>query len=361
MQRTAVVGAGGNIGSHLVPHLGRIPGVGQVTLIDWDIYEERNLLSQDIIPLDMGKPKATVQARRLRRINPTLHVNAIADAVQNVPLGHLRADVIVACLDSRSARQYVNWAAWRLGVPWIDAGVEGGGLLVRVNVYMPGPGAPCLECAWDERDYAALEQTYPCQGQTAKPAPSNAPSSLGALAASLQVIECQKLLAEQWDRVAVGRQVLIDAAYHKHYVTAFQRNPQCRFDHAVWNIGKVGRQPEELAILQALELGRRTGGEEGPLTLRVEGRTFVKKLSCPGCGQTRSLLRLYGRLSPAERTCAQCGLELVAAGFDMVDRLDAVSLSKKVLARSLRNIGFRPGDVFTVSGGPSGESHYEIG
>src|SRR6185295_15243005 len=36
-----VVGAGGNIGSHAVPHLGRMAGVRRVVLIDRDVYEKK--------------------------------------------------------------------------------------------------------------------------------------------------------------------------------------------------------------------------------------------------------------------------------------------------------------------------------
>src|SRR5439155_23871873 len=130
-----------------------------------------------------------VQARRLRRINPALAVTEIFAAVENVALGLLRGAVLLACLDSRAARRSVNTAVWRLGMPWIDAGVLADGLLARVNVYLPGPDQPCLECAWEERDYEALEQEYPCAGQGVAPA-TNAPSALGALAASLQALEC---------------------------------------------------------------------------------------------------------------------------------------------------------------------------
>src|SRR6185295_12516568 len=233
-KRIVVVGAGGNIGSHLVPHLARMPNAGHVTLIDRDVYEAKNLSSQDISPGDVGKRKVGVQARRMRRINHELQAEAIFDAVERVPLGKLKADVILACLDSRIARQHVSQFAWRLGVPLIDSGVEPTSLLARVNVYLPGPDSPCLECAWDDRDYDALEQTYPCAGFVSNAAATNAPSTLGALAASLQAIECQKLLSGQFESVAVSKQVLIDAAHHKHYVTAFRRNPNCRFDHEVW-------------------------------------------------------------------------------------------------------------------------------
>jgi molybdopterin/thiamine biosynthesis adenylyltransferase len=353
-----VVGAGGNIGSHLVAHLARMPQVRRITLIDRDVYEAANLASQDITPRDVGKQKAIVQARKLRLINPSLSVQPIADAVERVPLGKLRADVILSCLDSRIARQYVNQFAWRLGVPLIDAGVEPGGLLARVNVYVPGAEGPCMECAWDDRDYDALEQTYPCQGYEAKIPATNAPSSLGALAASLQSIECQKLLTGEIDRAAINKQVLIDASYHRHYVTSFRRNQKCRFgNHEVWDVEKLRRSLTEMTVEQALKLGRKTGN--GSASFRLEGRPFVKRLTCAGCGATRPMLRLECSLSGNDRTCLKCQGRMMATGLDLMERLNAGSVMQAELKRSLRGLGLRAGDVFSV-GDDQREFHYEI-
>lgn len=354
-----VIGAGGNIGSHLVPHLGRMPEVARVTLIDRDVYEPANLLTQDITPRDVGRQKAVVQARRLSCINAALRVTAIPQAVERVPLGRLRADVILACLDSRRARQYVNQAAWRLGAMWIDAGVEAGGLLARVNVYAPGDERPCLECAWDEHDYAALEQSYPCLGFVEQTFQTNAPSSLGALAASLQAIECGKVLSGKLEQLAVSQQVLINAAQHKHYVTTYRRNPDCRFGHETWSIERLCRQPQDVSVRQALELLGQDSVVKGQTGLRVDGDPFVRKLSCAGCGETKELLRLQSRLRPAERTCASCGQMMLAAGRDLSERLEAGALSERVLERSLYSLGFRRGDVFGV-GSRAHESHFEI-
>src|SRR5213594_4159488 len=152
MARVTIVGAGGNIGSHLVPHIGRTTGVSLITLVDRDRYEADNLPAQDIDTRDVGRSKAEAQARRLRRINPGLAVVALNADVEAVPLGALRADVILACLDSRRARLVVNQAAWRLGVPWIDAGVDGGDRLVRIQTFVPASDAACLECAWEQAD-----------------------------------------------------------------------------------------------------------------------------------------------------------------------------------------------------------------
>ena len=287
-------------------------------------------------------------------------MNAIHDSVERVPLGKLRSDVILACLDSRAARQHVNQFAWRLGVPLIDAGVEAGGMLARVNVYVPGAESPCIECAWDDRDYQALEQLYPCLKFSSGIPATNAPSSLGALAASLQAIECLKLLTGQSDRAAVGKQILLDANHHKHYITAFRRNPNCRFSgHEVWDIERLESSIEDLTLWEALGLLHQGVGVNGS-ELRIEGKSFVTRLTCPGCGKTRSLLRLGCSLRRSQTRCVKCGRCMITPGFDSLERLSADVVPRSALSRSLRSLGLRRGEVFSVSG-EQGEIHFEIG
>jgi adenylyltransferase/sulfurtransferase len=350
-----VVGAG-NIGSHLIPHLGRM-GLRRVRVIDPDTYEGGNLQNQDIRRDDVGRPKAIVQAERLRCVDPALDVSAIPDAVENVPLGLLRADVVLACLDSRAARRTVNAAAWRLGVPWVDAGVLGEELLARVNVYRPGHGEPCAECAWDDATYAALEQVYPCADRVAA-RPTNAPSSLGALAAALQALECRKVLAGQWDVAAVGRQVTVSALAHRHYVTRFVVNARCRFDHEILDVERIDRHPAAITLAGAFAVGRELSG---PLRLRVAQQVFARTLRCLACGQAKDLgLRLLGRLRASERACAACGEPTQAAGWDVREWLPAAGLPAAVEQGSLRRLGVHRGDVLTVAGS-AGAVHVQIG
>jgi molybdopterin/thiamine biosynthesis adenylyltransferase len=342
-----LIGAGGNIGSHLVPHLGRMPGIGRVTLIDRDVYEERNLVSQDILPGDIGRPKAMVQARRLRAINPRLHVIPLEEPVENLPLGVLRADVILAALDSRRARQCVNEIAWRLKVPWCDSGVRSEEFLARITVYVPGEDVPCLECAWSDSDYEQIEQIYPCQDvSTMKEIPTNAPSCLGALAASMQALECCKILEGRLDRAAVGRQITIDSQWHNHYEMRYRRNPDCRFDHKSWNIKKLPLRLDQFTLEDALGLGDR---------IELDHRPFVKGLLCPGCGSERSVFFLSAALNREARRCTQCGTVMTASGFDTLERIDG-RLPQKILNYPLNKVGFREGDVFHAGD----ENYFEI-
>ncbi len=342
MKSITLVGAGGNIGSHLVPHLGRMRGIGRVTLVDRDIYEKRNLVSQDILPGDIGSDKALVQARRLNAINPNLYVIPVVGSVENLPLGNLRADAMLTALDSRRSRQWVNEIAWRLGMPWCDSGVRSEEMLARIIVYLPGEGAPCLECAWSDSDYEKIEQVYPCDDFTGTDGiPTNAPSCLGALAASLQALECRKILEGQFDRIAAGRQITIDAQWHQNHQMRYQRNSQCRFDHRSWSIEKLHCALDTFTVEDALRLGDR---------IELDRKPFVKRLVCPGCGRERSLFYLAAALSPEARKCPGCGTAMIATGFDTMERIDCHS-SKQILGCSFGEIGLREGDIFHTGNG----------
>jgi hypothetical protein len=344
-----VIGCGGNIGSFLVSHLGRIPGLELATLIDRDRYEEKNLVSQDITRRDVGQPKALVQARRLRAINPAVRVRAIVDAVENVPTGLLRADVVLTGLDSRRSRQWVNEGVWRLGQGWIDAGVEGEDLQARIAIYQPGPDAPCLECAWSTRSYELLAQTYPCNGRPSDPPPTNAPSALGALTAARQILECRKLVVGPVEQAATGHELFMDAAYHKQFLTRLRRNPACRFDHEVWR--PEGTVRSGLPLSRAAELGVFEGGPWP--RLRVHGRLFALGARC-GCGTPP--LRLAGAL---DTRCDRCGRLLAPAGTDLRAELDVESLPGPLRRLSLRDVGARRGDLLSLVA-PAGSRHFEL-
>ena len=355
-----LIGAGGNIGSHAVAHLARMAGVERILLVDRDIYEEKNLASQDIMPGDVGKPKVAVQAARIRRINPHMKVVAIHDEIQNVPLGRLRCAVILSGLDSREARRYLNEAVWHLGVPWIDAAVDGAGLLARINVYAPKRCDVCMECAWDQNDYDALEQEYPCTGRVDGVAATNAPSSVGALAASLQTIECRKVLADQWPETALGKQVLLDALHHRQYVTSFRRNGQCRFEHDVWNIAELPRESARLTVREALDSGGRDAGGSDGSALRVEGDVFVRNPMCPACKMPQRIVHLRRRLNDKMLRCAGCGAAITLSGADMVEEIRVGDLPRPQSPYTLGTLGLREGDVFDVAA--NGRTrHYMIG
>jgi molybdopterin/thiamine biosynthesis adenylyltransferase len=340
-RHVVIAGAGGNTGSHLLPHLGRMHGIARLTLVDPDVYTAGNLSAQDIETGQVGEVKVRAQAARLRAINPTLDVTTMAERIEDVPRGLLRGDLLVSCLDSRAARQHVNEIAYRLGVAWIDCGVLGSQNLARVTARLPAADAACLECPWDRDGYALVEQEYACGFENSTVQPTMASSALGGLAAALVAIEIAKLLGGEVETSAVGRQVTLDAQHLSLVVSLNSRNPNCLFDHRTWCIEPWRCRLQSQTVGDTLAtLG----------SLRVEGHRFVYALMCPGCGRREESLRL----NRPQAHCATCGRRMTAPGFEARDRLD-INLPREYLNLTLAQIGLRAEDVVSA-----GDWHYQL-
>jgi molybdopterin/thiamine biosynthesis adenylyltransferase len=351
-RRVVIVGAGGNIGSQLVPHIARMRGVDAVTLIDPDTYKRKNVATQNIAAAEVGLPKVEAQRRRIAAIGLDKDVAAIQDEVERVPVSLLRGTVMLSCLDSRRGRQYMNWASWRLGVPWIDSGVQADGLLARVSVYLPGPDAPCLECGWSQEDYRQLEQTYPCGGGSTGYA-TNAPAYLGALAASIQANECEKLLEGRWNSLCRNQEILIDGLRYKTYVTSLRSNPDCRMDHRTWTLECLDGDAGELTLEDVVRWAvPRFDGATGGMALSVENAGFVMELACMrGCSNRTIPRRLTTRIPEADRRCAACSELMQPVGLRIEEALALHEFSVSERATSLRSLGMQGGDVFRIACG----------
>ena len=338
-----VAGAGGNTGSHLLPHLARMREVTRLTLVDPDVYTAENHVAQNIGYEDIGQPKVAAQAATLAQIRPDLAVSAIRERIEDVPRGQLRCDLFVSCLDSKAARQRVNEIAWRLGIPWLDCGVLGSQDLVRVSGYAPALDAPCVECAWDpgpHGQYAVLEHEYLC-GAGAQAFPTQATSALGGLASSLLAFEIARIMRCDRGESIAGRQLVLDARHHTAQVTAERRNPRCRFDHRTWEIEPWVCAPRTTTLGAALDsLG----------SLALEGHCFAGELICPSCG-TRELLLALNR---PRASCVACHRQLAQLDFRVLDRLQP-PLSTEWTRRTLAEIGFCAGDIVN-----NGRAHYEL-
>jgi len=244
---------------------------------------------------------------------------------------HASADVI-SLASTRDCRQHLNQFAWRLGVPLIDAGVEAG---------VCSPESTCtwlgLCPAWNARGMTAimrrLNRRIPASVQ---PQALRVPTRLrawrvGGLASSNRVPET--LEWSDWlccDR----RQVLVDAAFHNTTSPLSGAIRCCRFSsHAVWNIHRLNRSVKDLTL--APSLGTRDGGggrNNSSPALRIEGKPFVKRLTCSGCGA--GALAVAARNVPArsQTKCANAGDGMIATGFDVLERLNTSGVSRKRVA-----------------------------
>lgn len=346
----------GNIGSPLAGHVARLAKCTELTLVDRDCYEAKNVQSQGVSPGDVGLPKADAQARRVREVRPDIEVHAVTGDIEDAPLGMLRADAFLTAVDSRRARQVISERLIWIGAPlWIDSGVDADRGLVRVSVFAPENVAQaCIQCSWSEEDYAAIEARYSCLDGNG-PAPTGASSTLGAVAAALQSMELERALAvvrpeEAWQWIA-GCSELNGRRW------SLSRNQRCRFDHRRLPIEPAGAAAGELSLASLLRMAEAGAG----WSLAVPGHQFVRKICCSHCGLVRDPLFLEAALLSQKPPCERCGKPLEPRTLLTEERLDAGSLAGDLLDQPLSALGLRPHEVVEVNGG-SGESRFlELG
>jgi len=122
----AVVGLGG-LGGAVTEILARM-GVGRLTLVDGDRFEDSNLNRQILSSIaQLGHSKAAAARQRVDQINPSVGCLGPAGFLtpENAPELLASCDVVVDCLDNLPARFMVEDACRRVGRPLVSAAVAG--------------------------------------------------------------------------------------------------------------------------------------------------------------------------------------------------------------------------------------------
>jgi hypothetical protein len=220
---------------------------------------------------------------------------------------------------------------------------------------LPGRSS-CLECGWGPRDYELLGQQVPCAAGGATAPATGAAPELGAIAAGLAASLCRRLVTDGSAADALAdRQWFYDVPSGRGWSATYAPNPDCRLDHARWDIVALGSGSVEMSLRDALALG---GAQADDSALSVPGQLFVHRLRCPKCAVVRRVrCRLSGRL--AQRHCVSCGAPLLIAAIDSAPRLSSDSATNAVLGQPLARRGFVAGDVISV-GAPGAERHYQL-
>ena len=124
--RVGVVGLGG-LGGTVAEVLARM-GVGRLTLVDGDRFEDSNLNRQLLSTVaGLGQLKSEAARARVGRINPSVDVTALTEFVTAENAGAVLGgcDVVVDCLDNLRTRFVVEDACRRIGCPLVSAAVAG--------------------------------------------------------------------------------------------------------------------------------------------------------------------------------------------------------------------------------------------
>lgn len=135
-----IVGLGG-LGGCVTEILARI-GVGELILVDGDVFEDSNLNRQLLARVeDLGKKKAIAAENRVISINPGVNVRGFPVYLDAQNCSELigRAGVAVDCLDSIPDRFVLEAGCRRKNIPMVSAAI--GGESGQATIVYPGdPG-----------------------------------------------------------------------------------------------------------------------------------------------------------------------------------------------------------------------------
>jgi Dinucleotide-utilizing enzymes involved in molybdopterin and thiamine biosynthesis family 2 len=337
--RVLVVGAGA-LGNEILKNLALL-GFERIAVVDLDRIEESNL-SRAILfnSQDVGSFKAEAAARSLQKIAPQARVQPlVANVVQNCGLGLFAwSDVVIAGLDNREARLWINRCAWKMNRPWIDGAIEGINGLARVFV---AGAAPCYECTLGETDWKLLEQRMSCnlllreansEGKVATT------PTISSVIAGIEVQEAVKLLHGMPTLASSG--FVFEGLNHTSYKVEYTANPDCMSHFTFADVVELPQRSSELTLE---DLRQRGAKDLGSAEVVVEfSRDIVHALECPQCGTKEERFVPVGSIRYDQGRCPRDGQMRV------VKAIHSYSGSESFGGRTLDIVGLPLYDVFSV-------------
>ncbi len=299
-----VIGAGA-LGNEILKNLALL-GFRRVLVVDSDRIELSNL-SRSVLyrPDDVGRSKAQTAALAAAVLADAPTYRGIdANIMVDLGLGVFGwADVVIAGLDNREARLWINRSAWKMGRPWIDGAIEGVSGLARV--FLPGR-APCYECTLGEADWAIIDKRMSCNLLTREEmlggkTPTTPTTS--SVIAGIEVQEAVKLLHGL--PVLASRAFVFDGLHHTSYVVDYTENPDCRSYVLSGDMVEYPGASARTTLADLFGFARERLGGDGPVVL--EFSRDVISLRCTRCGETANRFMPVGSVPESEGRCPSCG------------------------------------------------------
>lgn len=346
--RVLVVGAGA-LGNEILKNLALL-GFRKVAVVDMDSIERSNL-SRTVLFREnqIGQLKADAAVGAFESLANGATATAIAaNVVYECGLGLFGwSDIIIAGLDNREARLWINSAAWKMNRPWIDGAIEGINGIARI--FLPGR-APCYECTLGETDWEQLHRRLSCnllRHEAVVEGKVPTTPTISSIIAGVQVQEAVKLLHDL--PTLASRAFIFEGLNHTSYVIDYTENPNCTSHYTFEHIVPLHYTSSELT-LEGLRL--RACADLGTRDAVIEfSREVISQLVCQNCNQAEEIFAPVGTLSYAHGRCPRDGHQR------SVVTIHNYSGHEELGSRTLDQLGLPLYDVF-VARSPTAEIAY---
>src|SRR5580692_2430300 len=337
--KVMVVGAGA-LGNEILKNLALL-GFRKIILVDMDRIDESNLSRMILFRKgDVGEFKVNVAARIYKEICAEATVQPLtANVATECGLGLFAwSDVILAGLDNREARLWINRSAWAVNRPWIDGAIEGINGVARV--FLPGR-APCYECTLGAVDWEILQRRMSCnllahEQVTEGKVPTT--PTIASIVAGMEVQEAVKLI--HGVPTLDGKGFVFEGLNHTSYRVEYSENPDCMSHYTLPEIVKLGKRSDEMCLEQ---LWQRAQADLGSGSVTIDfSRDVIHKLACPHCEKEQELFVPVGSVTYETGRCPHDG------HMRTVEVLHGFTGSESFGSRKLSELGLPLFDIFTA-------------
>jgi molybdopterin/thiamine biosynthesis adenylyltransferase len=356
-----VIGVG-SVGMHLVDHCARL-GVRSLLLVDPGRFKPESTLTHPVQPGDLGRTKVTAAGAHAKAISPDTRIFVIERAFESLPMSTWAgASAFLLASDNLLAESRVSQAALQLGIPLLQAAVEGRTLTAQVrSLSNADDQSPDLPCGYSQDEWEQLDRgtRYSCAGASAAGAswagtestapaaePTQVPTAsvphLCAIAANLALMELTRRAVGVGDLLE-SRVIEYCGFTQRITHTRLERKADCPLDHTRM---KLERSGSDLGQRSIRELQRAAGCDGDPLrsvSFHVEGQRFAVLASCK-CPTHPRLDRFVANGQDAG-PCPKCGERRRPHVLHSHDEVPLSALDEH-RARSLASLGAgSPGGV----------------
>jgi adenylyltransferase/sulfurtransferase len=315
--KVCVVGVGG-LGNPITTRLVAM-GIGKIRIIDRDVIELSNLHRQTMFDeSDVGQIKVEVAARKLKKLNPDVEIEALAISINDYTAVDAveGCDVVIDALDSVNARYALNKACVEKNIPF----VTGAAVAVSGQAFTIIPHqTACYSCMFPALD----EDSMPtCSIEGVHP-------SILSIIGGIEVAEAVKIILGK--KPSLSDRILHADLENLDFVTTRTfRAEEC----PVCGSGKAESAPKQELIIEEL-CGRNRGKRTFSITPTQKFEIDVEKITNLANG-LKFKVENQGELGLSMRT-NEMSVSFMKRGSAVIvgpkDEDDAVVLYKKLIQK----------------------------
>jgi adenylyltransferase/sulfurtransferase len=353
LKKSKVLVAGcGALGNEIIKNLAML-GVGNIYTVDMDTVERSNLTRSVLFRLeDEGKFKAETAAKRAKEINPDINFYYYNENIFNLGLNIFReSDIIIAGLDNREARLFINRSCIKVNKPWIDGGIE---VLNGVARMFAPPYNVCYECTLNETDFALISKRKSCLllgKDDIEVGKIPTTPTISSIIAGIQVQEAIKYLHKKDELpFLAGKGFVFNGFTNDSYIVEYQYKNDCMSHYTFENFSGIGKSFAESSFLDIDSAFKRLYGDKpysiifnNDIIFALEDETGLKREFFSNINNTRlSDITESGKLF---KPLSVTNINLSSDIFE------------KFINRKLIDSGIPLNDILTVRSGES-EIHF---